>query len=262
LAAPEKHNKNSAMQQLKAIFFDMDGTIIDTEKDGHRVAFNEAFAQFGIDAEWDIPKYHQLLQIAGGKERMKFYFMGEGKKHLPEGMSIDDLVQQLHLLKTEIFVSLIESGKLPLRPGIKRIMLEANEKGILIGICTTSNEKAVKAIVNSLLAGIKIDLILAGDIVTKKKPDPEIYLLALQKTGLSGDEVLVVEDSENGLISGKQVGIKVLVTVNEYTKNENMAGADAVLTSLGNEIEKTQVLAGNLKLSDGQMIHINDLLEL
>lgn len=250
------------MSQLKAIFFDMDGTIIDTEKDGHRVAFNEAFARLGIKAEWDVAKYHQLLQIAGGKERMKFYFQGEGKEFLPEVKSIDDFVQQLHLLKTEIFVSLIESGKLPLRPGIKRIMKEANERGILIGICTTSNEKAVKAIVNSLLADIKIDLILAGDIVTKKKPDPEIYLLALQKSGLSGSEVIVVEDSENGLIAGKEAGIKVLVTVNEYTKNENLICADAIVTSFGNENENTQVLAGKLNLSDGRMIQINDLLEL
>ena len=250
------------MQKLKAIFFDMDGTIIDTEKDGHRVAFNEAFALLGINAEWDVAKYHQLLQIAGGKERMKFFFQGEGKKYLPGGISIEDFVQQLHLLKTEIFVSLIESSKLPLRPGIKRLMQEANEKGILIGICTTSNEKAVKAIVNSLLTGIKIDLILAGDIVAKKKPDPEIYLLALQKTGLAGDEVLVVEDSENGLIAGKAAGIKVLVTVNEYTKNENMTGAEAVITSLGDENEKANVLAGDLKLIDNKMVHVRDLLYL
>jgi HAD superfamily hydrolase (TIGR01509 family) len=250
------------MQQLKAIFLDMDGTIIDTEKDGHRVAFNEAFARLGIKAEWDVAKYHQLLQIAGGKERMKFYFQGEGKDFFPVGKLIDDFVKQLHLLKTEIFVSLIESGKLPLRPGIKRLMQEANEKGILIGICTTSNEKAVRAIVNSLLIDIKIDLILAGDVVTKKKPDPEIYLLALQKTGLSGKEVLVVEDSENGLIAGKSAGIKVLVTVNEYTKNENLSGANAVVTSLGDENEKAQVLAGNIKLSDNKMVHVRDLLYL
>jgi len=250
------------MKQLKAIFFDMDGTIIDTEKDGHRVAFNKAFARLGINTEWDIAKYRELLQIAGGKERMKFYFQGEGRNHLPKETPIDDLVQRLHLLKTEIFVSLIESGKLPLRPGIKRLMQEANGKGIMVGICTTSNEKAVKAIVDSLLTDIKIDLVLAGDIVTKKKPDPEIYLLALQKTKLLGDEVLVVEDSENGLIAGKKAGIKVLVTVNEYTKNENMSLADVVVTSLGNQNEKPMILAGNLKLIDNKMIHLNDLLEL
>ncbi len=250
------------MSELKAIFFDMDGTIIDTEKDGHRVAFNEAFARIGIKAEWDVSEYHKLLQIAGGKERMKFYFQGEGKDLFPAGKSIDEFVQQLHLLKTEIFISLIESGKLPLRPGIKRLMQEANQKGILIGICTTSNEKAVKSIINSLLTDIKIDLILAGDIVTKKKPAPEIYLLALQKTGFSADEVIVVEDSENGLIAGKAAGIKVLVTVNEYTKNENLEGANAVITCLGDENEKSQVLSGNLKLNEDQMVQIQDLVEL
>jgi HAD superfamily hydrolase (TIGR01509 family) len=209
-----------------------------------------------------VEEYHQLLQIAGGKERMKFYFQNEGKKYLPLEKSLDDLVQQLHLLKTEIFVSLIETGMLPLRPGIKRIMKEANEKGILLGICTTSNEKAVKAIINSLLADIKIDLILAGDVVTKKKPDPEIYLLALKKTGFSANEVLVVEDSENGVISGKEAYIKVLATINDYTKNEDLSRADAVITSLGNENEKTVVLAGNLKLNDPQMVHIDDLYKL
>ncbi len=250
------------MQELKAIFFDMDGTIVDTEKDGHRVAFNEAFSQSGIEAEWSVEEYHQLLKIAGGKERMKIYFQNEGKKYLPEEKSLDDLVLQLHLLKTEIFVSLIETGMLPLRPGIKRIMKEANDKGILLGICTTSNEKAVKAIVNSLLADIKIDLILAGDVVTKKKPDPEIYLLALKKTGFSASEALVVEDSENGVIAGKEAHIKVLATVNEYTKNEDLSRADAIVTSLGNENEKTVLLAGNLGLNDHQMVHIDDLCKL
>ena len=240
----------------------MDGTIVDTEKDGHRVAFNEAFSRSGIRAEWSVEDYHQLLQIAGGKERMKFYFQGKGRKYLPEEKSLDELVQQLHLLKTEIFVSLIETGMLPLRPGIKRIMKEANEKGILLGICTTSNEKAVKAIINSLLAEVKIDLILAGDVVTKKKPDPEIYLLALEKTGFSANEALVVEDSENGVIAGKEAHIKVLATVNEYTKNEDLSCADAVVTSLGNENEKTQILAGNFKLENNQMVHLNDLFNL
>jgi len=250
------------MQELKAIFFDMDGTIVDTEKDGHRVAFNQAFALSGIQAEWSLEEYHQLLQIAGGKERMNFYFQNEGKKYLPLEKSLDDLVQQLHLLKTEIFISLIENGMLPLRPGIKRIMKEANEKGILVGICSTSNEKAVKAIANSLLTDVKIDLILAGDVVTKKKPDAEIYILALKKTGFTANEVLVVEDSENGVISGKEAHIKVLATINEYTKNEDLSRADAVVTSLGDENEKAQILSGTLRLTDNQMIHLTDLLDL
>ena len=250
------------MQELKAIFFDMDGTIIDTEKDGHRVAFNEAFARLGIKAEWTVGRYHQLLQIAGGKERMKYFFQNDGKGILPQGTSLDEVVQQLHNLKTEIFISLIEKGNLPLRPGIKRIMLEANEKGILLGICTTSNEKAVKAIVRTLLSEVKIDLILAGDMVSNKKPDPEIYLSALQITGLQTDEVLVIEDSENGVIAGKEAGIKVLITVNEYTKNENQTLADAVVSSLGDENEKSKLLAGSITIGESGIIYLKDLYEL
>ncbi len=250
------------MQKFKAILFDMDGTIVDTEKDGHRVAFNEAFAKSGIKAEWSVARYHQLLQIAGGKERMKTFFQEDGKAFLNEGENLDQLVRKLHELKTSIFVSLIENGNLPLRPGIKRIMKQANEQGILVGICTTSNEKAVRAIVNSLLSDVKIDLILAGDVVSRKKPDPEIYRMALAKTGFSPTEVLVVEDSENGIIAAKEAGIKVLATINEYTRNEDLSRADASVTSLGDENEKAQVLAGNLKLRDNLMLHINDMFEI
>jgi len=250
------------MGQLKAILFDMDGTIIDTEKDGHRVAFNKAFVQFGINTKWEISEYHQLLKISGGKERLKFYFQEEGKNLLPKSTSLDDLVKELHLLKTELFISLIENGQLPLRPGIRRIMKEANEKNILVGICTTSNEKAVNAIIKSLLSDVRIELILAGDVVKRKKPDPDIYLLSLKRAGLTANEVLVVEDSENGVIAAKNAGLKVLATVNEYTRDENLSLADAVVTSLGDDQEKTQVLAGNINLKNKQKVSLSDLIAL
>jgi beta-phosphoglucomutase-like phosphatase (HAD superfamily) len=141
-------------------------------------------------------------------------------------------------------------------------MQEANDEGILIGICTTSNEKAVKAIVNALLADVKIDLILAGDVVAKKKPDPEIYTAALQMTRLSAHEALVIEDSENGLLAGKAAGINVLVTVNDYTRNENLTYANAVLSSLGDANEPAQVLSGYCPLPNDKMLHINNLIEL
>ena len=248
------------MQQLRAIFFDLDGTIVDTEKDGHRVAFNKAFTQFGLSCRWDISQYHRLLKISGGKERMKFFFQNEGKNHIPDGISLDDLAKELHRLKTELFISMIESGQLPLRPGIKRIMKEANEKDILIGICTTSNEKAAKSIIDSLLGEIKIGLVLAGDVVKSKKPDPEIYLLAIKEVGLPNDEILVIEDSENGVKAAKKADLKVVVTVNEYTRYENLSMADAIITSLGDENEETQVLAGELNLKNRNTVNLCDLM--
>lgn len=249
------------MNKLKAILFDLDGTIVDTEKDGHRVAFNMAFKEFGLDVEWDICEYQQLLKISGGKERMKYYFMGEGSMYIPSDIVLDEMVKELHVLKTEMFVTLIESGQLKLRPGIKRIMHEANKMDILIGICTTSNEKAANSIIKSLLNDVKINLLLAGDIVKSKKPNPEIYLLAKKIIDLNPEEILVIEDSENGVIASKAAGLKVLVTVNDYTRNENLSMADTVLTSLGDENERAILLAGNLKINDGKNVKLSDLIE-
>jgi HAD superfamily hydrolase (TIGR01509 family) len=218
---------------LKAIFFDQDGVIIDTERDGHRVAFNQAFREFGFPFQWDVEEYHALLQVGGGKERMKHYLhtKGFGVTVAPEAEN--DLIKKLHLRKTAIFIELIESGRLPLRPGLNRLMKEAADHGLILGICTTSDEKAARAIVRNNLADIPFSFILAGDVVKKKKPDPEIYLLALQKTGLAPHECLVVEDSANGICAAKAAGIPVLATSNPYTECEDLSAADIVVTCLG-----------------------------
>jgi beta-phosphoglucomutase-like phosphatase (HAD superfamily) len=120
-----------------------------------------------------------------------------------------------------------------LRPGIHRFMKEAMEAGLKIGVCTTSNEQAAKAITEKILADIKFDIVLAGDVVSKKKPDPEIYNLALSKTGLKAEEVIVVEDSRNGVLAGKAAGTHVVVTTNYYTEKEDVSGGDIIVTCLG-----------------------------
>ena len=184
------------MSKIKAVFFEQDGVIIDTERDGHRVSFNMTFKEYGFTDEWSVDYYHELLQIAGGKERMKHHWKTKGfSKPLTEE-EIDKLVKEMHKRKTALFVELIETGKLPLRPGIHRFMKEAMDAGLKIAVCTTSNEQAAKAITEKILTEIKFALVLAGDVVSKKKPDPEIYNLALSKLGLKADEVFVVEDFE------------------------------------------------------------------
>lgn len=127
------------MAEIKAIIFDQDGVIIETERDGHRVAFNKTFKEFDFEFEWDEDYYHKLLQIAGGKERMRHHLhtQGFGIEVKPE--EEDDLIKTMHKRKTEIFIKLIKEGALPLRPGIKRIMKEAINSGLKVGICTTSN---------------------------------------------------------------------------------------------------------------------------
>src|SRR4030042_1908124 len=139
----------------------------------------------------------------------------------------------MHKRKTALFVELIESGKLPLRPGIHRFMKEAMDAGLKISVCTTSNEQAAKTITEKILSDIKFELVLAGDVVKNKKPDPEIYNLALTKLNLKPEEVMVVEDSKNGVKASKAAGIQTLVTTNHYTEKEDVEAGGAVFSCRG-----------------------------
>jgi HAD superfamily hydrolase (TIGR01509 family) len=249
------------MSKIKAAFFDQDGVIIDTERDGHRVSFNMTFKEFGFSDEWDVDYYHELLQIAGGKERMKHHWKTRGfSKPLTEE-EIDSLVKEMHKRKTALFVELIETGKLPLRPGIHRFMKELMQEGIKIGVCTTSNEKAARAITGKVLSDIHFDIVLAGDVVQHKKPDPEIYNLALNRLGLTPEQCFVIEDSKNGVKAAKAAGMKTIVTTNHYTEKEDLEAGDVIVSSLGDpDGEKAVLRKGDLHGFDG-VVHARQLME-
>ncbi len=236
---------------MKALIFDCDGVLVDTERDGHRVAFNLAFQKMGYDFEWDVPLYGELLKIAGGKERMRHYFEGRG---WPVGVSDPDVfLKELHKLKTDLFMQIIEGGQLPLRPGVKRLVDEAIADGMPLAVCSTSNERAVTQVIETMLGPErrKKFLILAGDIVTKKKPDPEIYNLAKSRLSLPGNECVVVEDSRNGLLAAKAAGMKCIVTKSSYTQNEDFTEADAVFPELGDESDVRVTLELFKRLGQG-----------
>ena len=220
---------------MKALIFDCDGVLVDTERDGHRVAFNLAFAARGYDFQWDTELYGDLLKIAGGKERMRHYFNTRG---WPEDVEDRDaLIRELHRSKTELFVKIIESGQLALRLGVARLVDEAIEENVLLAVCSTSNERAVSLIVEKLLGRERkscFAAILAGDVVSRKKPDPEIYNLAKKQLGLDGSECVVIEDSRNGLLAAKAAGMHCVITTNGYTANEDFTEADMVVTEIGN----------------------------
>jgi len=250
------------MSKIKAIFFDQDGVVIDTEKDGHRVAFNETFKEFGYEFQWNVEKYHELLQISGGKERMRHYFQTEGVFSDLNKDEEDELIKKLHKTKTEIFIKLIESGKLPLRPGIKRLMKEAMGIGIILGICTTANERAANSIAMGMLKEINFEFVLAGDVVSRKKPDPEIYLLALEKTGLKPEECIVVEDSRNGVLAAKEAGMHIIATTNIYTEREDLNDAGIIVTCLGDpDGEKGLLKKGLEKQEFDGIIHADQLVQ-
>lgn len=219
---------------MKALLFDCDGVLVDTERDGHRVAFNRAFAQKGYPFAWSVEEYGELLTVAGGKERMRHYFDQHG---WPDGTTDRDaLIKELHSLKTELFMHIIESGELALRPGVARLVDEVQAAGIDIAICSTSNERAVTLVAEKLLGpdrASRLKGILAGDIVPRKKPDPAVYNLALKKLGHAPESCVVVEDSRNGFLAAQAAGIPCVVTTNGYTASEDFAGAALVVPELG-----------------------------
>lgn len=247
---------------IKAIFFDQDGVIIDTERDGHRVAFNETFIHYGYDFNWDVDYYHELLQVSGGKERMRHHLhtKGFGVDVKPE--EEDELIKDMHKYKTATFVELIESGKLPLRPGVKRFMQEAMDAGLTLGVCTTANIKSARAIAYDILKDIKFEFVLAGDMVSKKKPDPEIYNLALEKTGLKPREVVVIEDSRNGVLAAEAAGLHIVATTNVYTEKEDLSDADIIVTCLGDpDGEKGALKKGGERLDYDGVLRVSQVVE-
>ncbi|CAM6104096.1 unnamed protein product [Calypogeia fissa] len=221
----------------EALLFDCDGVLVDTERDGHRISFNNAFTEKGFDTVWDVELYGELLKIGGGKERMTHYF---NKYGWPESAPKDidgrkELVVTLHKRKTTLFMDLVEKGSLPLRPGVARLVDEALDSGVNVAVCSTSNEKAVSAIVRIMLGPERASKIriFAGDVVPMKKPHPAIYLLASTTLGVPPERCVVIEDSHIGLSAAKAAGMKCIVTKSGYTEEENFSEADAIFDSIG-----------------------------
>lgn len=222
------------MSQLKALLFDCDGVLVDTERNGHRVAFNRVFKEMGYPHVWDIAQYKELLKIAGGKERMRYFFDRVG---WPEpAVDKDALIRELHRRKTDRYMEIVDSGELAVRPGVTRLIDEAIAGGYKLAVCSTSNERAVSRIIDVYLGSARksrFACILAGDIVSKKKPDPGIYLLAAERMHIEPAACCVIEDSRNGLLAAKNAGMRCVVTMNGYTEDEDFSGADIVVPELG-----------------------------
>jgi len=237
---------------MKALIFDCDGVLVDTEKDGHRVAFNATFKEFGLDDAWDVAYYGELLQIAGGKERMRHHFQTHGWPAVA-GEDHDAFIASLHVRKTAVFTDLIASGNLPLRPGVQRLVDEAIAADVRLGVCTTSNPKAIDGVLDLLGSERKgkFEFVLAGDVVSRKKPDPEIYELAKQELRLPAAECVVIEDSRNGMLAALGADLPVLITTSTYTVDEDFSGAIGVVPELGDAPNINVTLDRLARLSSG-----------
>ncbi|PWB52661.1 MAG: phosphatase [Nitrosomonadales bacterium] len=233
---------------LQALIFDVDGTLANTERDGHRVAFNLAFQEFGLEWDWDVDLYGKLLAVTGGKERIR-YFVDSFLSGYIKPADFDDMVAKLHKTKTRHYTEMLSGGRIPARPGVRRLLEEARQAGLRLAIATTTTPDNVTALLKYSLAEDAVDwfeVIAAGDIVPAKKPAPDIYFWALEKMKLDPAECLAFEDSENGLKSSLGAGIKTLVTINDYTTDHEFPGALAVLSDLGEPGQACQVFSGDL----------------
>jgi HAD superfamily hydrolase (TIGR01509 family) len=232
---------------LKALLFDVDGTLADTERDGHRPAFNAAFQEYGLDWNWDVELYGQLLAVTGGKERMKYY-VDKFRTDYVKPADFDALVAELHKAKTRHYTRMLAEGGIPLRPGVRRLLEEARAAGLILGVATTTTPENVTELLRHSLApdGPEwFQVIAAGDIVPAKKPAPDIYVWAMAQLGLQPGDCLAFEDSENGIKASLGAGLRTVVTVNDYTRDHDFAGALAVLPDLeGTDLAQIRALIG------------------
>jgi HAD superfamily hydrolase (TIGR01509 family) len=226
---------------LRALVFDFDGTIAETERFGHRVAYNEAFEELGLHERWDEETYGALLGVAGGRERLEVFFARV--RPFLDRTARAALARRVHEVKRRRFDAIGPS--IPLRPGVERLALAARAAGLRVAIATTAAREGVDAVLRGHPAlGGAIEAIAAGDDVPRKKPAPDIYELVLRDLGLEAGVALAIEDSAIGLQSARAAGLPALVTPSGYTAAENFAGAAAVVSDLGEPDRHCTTLAG------------------
>jgi len=243
---------------LKALIFDVDGTLANTEQGGHLRAFNEAFKLLNMDWHWDDATYENLLQVTGGKERITHY-MNHYSSPMNKLLNKADIAK-IHQLKTDIFIAYVAQGCVTIRTGVVRLVEEAIECGLRLAIATTTSLKNVEAILASSGMSSKFEVIGAGDVVKNKKPAGDIYQYVLDELKLSAGECIVFEDSAVGFASASAVGLKTVVTLSEYTKPFAFAGALVVVDHLGGEDTPFKLMSG--KSSNHSYVNIEYLEEL
>ena len=211
--------------RLEAVVFDVDGTLVDSERHGHRVAFNDAFAAAGLPYAWDEQEYGRWLSVHGGVRRIGAFLEEVG---LPEGER-EELAATLHAEKTRLLREMIDAGRIPPRPGMAELLDHLAGAGVRLGVATVGSPGWVNHLLDTLFPGASFEAVVTGNDVDEKKPHPGCYLQALERLGVPAEAAVAVEDSATGLASARDAGLACVVVVNDYTADEDMTGAGLVL---------------------------------
>lgn len=248
---------------LQALIFDVDGTLSETEET-HRAAFNAAFTEAGLPWAWDQPLYRRLLDVTGGKERIRYYltdFDAPRTQAIPSDAGAQtDWIARLHARKTALYNALVDDGAAGLRPGIEALIRHARNTGVRLAIATTTSLPNVESLIRATFGadGLQIfEAIAAGDMVKAKKPAPDVYRLALDRLGLDAAACLALEDSVNGLRSAHAADLPVVITTSIYTDHQTFPGALVTLPdleALAGEAARTPV-AGQAILNGLRALH-------
>ncbi|HUN93938.1 MAG TPA: HAD-IA family hydrolase [Burkholderiaceae bacterium] len=220
---------------LRALIFDVDGTLADSES-VHRVAFNHAFREVGLDWNWDLPLYTRLLEISGGRERIHHYWREvRGDVRSLDAGALTDTVQRIHDIKTAEYERMVQDGDVALRPGVLPLVRAAHEAGLRLAIATTTSPVNIGALLRSAIGPdwtLIFPIVEDASTAPIKKPHPQVYLQALKRLGLSAAECLAIEDSANGLKAARAAGLATIVTHNSFTAHHEFDGAARILDSL------------------------------
>lgn len=223
---------------LEAVIFDVDGTLVDSERDGHRVAFNRAFEEFGLPDRWEPEYYGELLHTTGGLRRIDRHLTARG---MPEAER-QRLVPELHRRKTEIFRELVANGNLEPRPGVRRFLADLQDDGLRLAVATTGTRSGVVPLIHGLFGGDCFEVEITRDEAPLLKPDPSAYVEALKRLDLHPDGAIAVEDSRNGLRSAMGASLRCVVLVNAYTQDHELTGADLIMDGFGEPESPARVL--------------------